>query len=118
MLWRVDPSAPTPLFEQVAASVRRAIADGTLQAKEHLPSAKDVAAALGINMHTVLRAYQRLRDEGLIELRKGRGAVVLAEATGFSRLNELITQTMEESSRLGIPLDDLIHMFQERAASR
>ena len=81
MLWRVNPSSPAPLFEQVAASVRRAIADGGLQPKERLPSAKEVAAALGINMHTVLRAYQLLRDEGLIELRKGRGAVGPPPAT-------------------------------------
>ena len=118
MLWRVNPSSPTPLFEQVAASVRRAIADGTLQPKERLPSAKEVAAALDINMHTVLRAYQLLRDEGLIELRKGRGAVVLATAPGFSRLSDLIAQTMAESNRLGIPLDDLIRMFRERTESR
>ena len=115
MLWRVNPSSPTPLFEQVAASVRRAIADGGLQPKERLPSAKEVAAALGINM---LRAYQLLRDEGLIELRKGRGAVVLATTPGFSRLSDLITQTLAESNRLGIPLDDLVHMFRERTASR
>ena len=118
MLWRVNPSSPTPLFELVAASVRRAIADGTLQPKERLPSAKEVAAALDINMHTVLRAYQLLRDEGLIELRKGRGAVVLATTPGFSRLSDLITQTLAESNRLGIPLDDLVHMFRERTASR
>ena len=118
MPWRVNPSSPTPLFEQVAASVRRAIADGGLQPKERLPSAKEVAAALGINMHTVLRAYQLLRDEGLIELRKGRGAVVLATTPGFSRLSDLITQTLAESNRLGISLDDLVHMFRERTASR
>ena len=66
----------------------------------------------------VLRAYQLLRDEGLIELRKGRGAVVLATTPGFSRLSDLITQTLAESNRLGIPLDDLVHMFRERTASR
>ena len=98
--------------------MRRAIADGTLQPKERLPSAKEVAAALDINMHTVLRAYQLLRDEGLIELRKGRGAVVLGTAPGFSRLSDLIAQTMAESNRLGIPLDDLIRMFRERTESR
>ena len=81
-------------------------------------AAEEVAAALGINMHTVLRAYQLLRDEGLIELRKGRGAVVLATTPGFSRLSDLITQTLAESNRLGIPLDDLVHMFRERTASR
>ena len=98
--------------------MRRAIADGTLQPKERLPSAKEVAAALGINMHTVLRAYQLLRDEGLIELRKGRGAVVLATTLEFSRLSDLIAQTLAESDRLGIPLDDLVRMFRERTEAR
>jgi len=76
MLFRVNLAAGEPLFEQLATQVRLALVDGELRHGERLPAAGDVAEALGINVHTVLHAYQVLRDEGLIELRRGRGAVV------------------------------------------
>jgi DNA-binding transcriptional regulator YhcF (GntR family) len=79
MLFRVDPSSAVGLADQLAAQVRGALAAGTVAAGEQLPPARHVAAGLDINMHTVLRAYQMLRDEGLIDLRRGRGAVVRAD---------------------------------------
>jgi DNA-binding transcriptional regulator YhcF (GntR family) len=79
MLFRVDPSSALGLADQLAAQVRGALATGALTAGEQLPAARQVAAGLDINMHTVLRAYQALRDEGLIDLRRGRGAVVRAD---------------------------------------
>ena len=82
MLITVDPSSARPLADQVAASVRAALARGTAVPGDRLPSARDVAAALGINLHTVLRGYQQLRDEGLVELRRGRAAVITGSADG------------------------------------
>ena len=67
---KLDHRSPTPLFEQTAAEIRRAIADGEAKPGERLPPAKDLAAVLGVNTNTVLRA---LRDEGLLEFRRGRG---------------------------------------------
>ena len=60
---------PTDLHEQVAAEIRRAIADGEAKPGERLPPAKDLAAMLGVNTNTVLRALRLLRDEGLLEFR-------------------------------------------------
>lgn len=96
MLIRIDPTSPLALSEQVAAAVRRAIAEGQLNAGERLPPAREVAGSLGINMHTVLRGYQRLRDEGLLELRRGRGAVLTAAAT--SSRAQLIERTRPAGS--------------------
>lgn len=72
----VDPKVSTPLYKQVAAAIRRAIADGEAQPGERLPLAKDLAAVLGVNTNTVLRALRGLRDEGLLEFRRGRGITV------------------------------------------
>jgi DNA-binding transcriptional regulator YhcF (GntR family) len=67
----------------VAGSVRAALAGGVAAPGDRLPSARNVAAALGINLHTVLRGYQQLRDEGLVELRRGRTAVITGTADQF-----------------------------------
>ena len=72
----VDRNAGTDLHEQVAAEIRRAIADGEAGPGERLPPARDLAAVLGVNRNTVLRALRQLRDEGLLDFRRGRGVTV------------------------------------------
>jgi GntR family transcriptional regulator len=72
----LDRAGPVPLHDQVAARIRRAIADGEAAPGERLPLAKDLAAVLGVNKNTVLRALRILRDEGLLEFRRGRGITV------------------------------------------
>src|SRR5579862_9398294 len=72
----VDRSESLPLHDQVAAEIRRAIAEGEAVPGERLPLAKDIAAVLGVNKNTVLRAMHMLRDEGLLEFRRGRGITV------------------------------------------
>lgn len=72
----VNRAEPTLLHEQVAAEVRRAIAEGEAKPGERLPPARDMAAVLGVNTNTVLRALRELRDEGLLEFRRGHGVRV------------------------------------------
>src|SRR5579872_1281495 len=73
---KVDRDDPLELHEQVAGEIRRAILDGEAKPGERLPPAKDLAAELGVNTNTVLRALRLLRDEGLLEFRRGRGVSV------------------------------------------
>jgi GntR family transcriptional regulator len=73
---KVDQNDPTTLHEQVAAEIRRAIADGEAKPGERLPPARDVAAVIGVNTNTVLRALRTLRNEGLLEFRRGRGITI------------------------------------------
>ena len=72
----LDRDDSSKVFEQVAAAIRRAIADGEARPGERLPPARDLAAELGVNSNTVLRALRLLRDEGLLEFRRGRGVTV------------------------------------------
>jgi len=73
---KVDRSASSALHEQVAAEIRRAIADGEAKPGERLPPARDLAAVLEVNSNTVFRALRLLRDEGLLDFRRGRGITV------------------------------------------
>ena len=68
---KLDRNDRTDLYEQVAGEIRRSIADGEAQPGERLPPAKDLAAVLGVNANTVLRALRLLRDEGLLDFRRG-----------------------------------------------
>jgi GntR family transcriptional regulator len=72
----VDRSEGVPLHDQVAAEIRRAIADGEAGPGERLPLAKDLAAVLGVNKNTVLRALRILRDEGILDFQRGKGITV------------------------------------------
>src|SRR5438309_10653967 len=73
---KVNRTESLDLHEQVAAEIRRAIAEGEAKPGERLPPARDLAAVLGVNANTVLRALRALRDEGLLEFRRGRGITV------------------------------------------
>ena len=113
MLWQVDPTSSTPLHVQVAACVRREMAAGRLDRGDRLPSAKEVAGLLDVNLHTVLRAYQSLRDEGLIDLRRGRGAVVsAADPAPEARLRTLVTELVTEARRVGATPTDLARLIE------
>ena len=108
----IDPSSPIALHEQVAAALRRAIADGEANQGERLPPARDLAAVLEVNPTTVLRALRALRDEGLLEFRRGRGVTV---AGGAPRRNELMTKANEfvaTGRRLGYRSDELVQIIR------
>lgn len=92
-----------PLAGQIAAGVRGALIRGELAPGERLPSARALGESLQVNLHTVLRAYAELRDQGVIELRRGRGAVVLSELKSEQvALREMARCVVLEARRLGV----------------
>src|SRR4029078_2184647 len=99
-MWKVkvDRNDPLELHEQVAGEIRRAISDGEAKPGERLPPAKDLAAVLRVNTKNVLRALRELRDEGLLEFRRGRGVTV----TGTPERGAVVAREREavEDARL------------------
>ncbi len=108
---KVDRSEATSVFEQVAGEIRRAILDGEAKPGERLPPARDLAAELGVNTNTVLRALRLLRDEGLLEFRRGRGVSVAGtpdRAAVLEKARELVTLARSHGYRR----DELMRMIE------
>jgi DNA-binding transcriptional regulator YhcF (GntR family) len=113
MLVVIDPNGGTPLYAQIAAQLRRAIADGKVRAGERLPAARELAESLAVNLHTVLRAYDELRAEGVLDVRRGRGVVVVGAAGDRARLVDLARTLVAEGARQGLQLKDLRKLLGE-----
>jgi GntR family transcriptional regulator len=108
---KVDRAGALDLYEQTAAEIRRAIADGEARPGERLPPARDLAAVLGVNTNTVLRALRLLRDEGLLEFRRGRGITVAGtpeRGAIVARARELV----EFARRHGYRTDELVQIIE------
>ena len=114
MLIRVDAGGSMPLATQIAAQVRGAIARGEAVEGERLPAARTLAQSLDVNLHTVLRAYAELRDEGLLDVRRGRGAVVRSGSSSErARLAQLVNEVVLQAQRLGVGRAELVTMIKE-----
>jgi GntR family transcriptional regulator len=111
---KINKADPTDLYEQVASEIRRAIAEGEANPGERLPPAKDLAAVLGVNTNTVLRSLRLLRDEGLVEFRRGRGISVAGtpeRGAVVQRARELVAFARGQ----GYPVDELVKIIQDVA---
>jgi GntR family transcriptional regulator len=107
----IDRNDPVLLHDQVAAEIRRAIAEGEAGPGERLPLAKDIAAVLGVNKNTVLRALHILRDEGLVEFTRGRGITVTGTPEK-SAVVERVRDLVEFARHRGYRREDVIAMIE------
>ncbi|MCO6004025.1 GntR family transcriptional regulator [Actinoallomurus purpureus] len=82
MILTLNVDGETPLYQQLRDRIVEAIAEGRLRTGDSLPTTRQLAADLGINMHTVNKAYDLLRQEGLVRLGRRTGAVVIRDADG------------------------------------
>ncbi|MEO7122136.1 MAG: GntR family transcriptional regulator [Lacisediminihabitans sp.] len=112
----IDPTATTPVFSQIEVSIATQIATGTIATGERLPAARALAEVLGVNVHTVLRAYQGLRDEGQVELRRGRGAVVVGVPTADD-VREAVARVAIEAKAAEIPIGTLLALVRKEYES-
>jgi GntR family transcriptional regulator len=108
---QIDRDERMELHLQVAAEIRRAIADSEAEPGERLPPARDLAAVLGVNTNTVLRALRDLRDEGLLEFRRGRGIHVAGtpeRSAVVARARELVRFARQQGYRV----DELVQIIE------
>jgi len=101
MLLTVDVGSTQPLHDQLAGQLRHAIALGDPGPGDKLPPAKELAKSLGVNIHTMLRAYKTLQEEGLLEVRRGRGTLVTENAPARVDLVEIAQRFVREARLQG-----------------
>jgi len=108
---KIDKDEPVALHDQVAAEIRRAIAEGEAAQGERLPPAVDLATVLGVNKNTVIRALHILRDEGLLDFTRGRGVRVVGtpqRGAVMTRIDELLTFARTQGYRQ----DEVVALIQ------
>ena len=113
MFEHLDPRSPTPLYAQIAARLRVAVASGELKAGVGLPSVGELAGRLRVNPATVVQAYRELEREGFVEMRQGAGTFVKEVATDkragerAAEARRLVREMIAEAGRLGLTADEL-----------
>lgn len=110
---KVNKVESMALYQQVAAEIRRAIADGEIIEGERLPPAVDLAAVLKVNKNTVIRALHDLRDEGMLDFTRGRGARVVGTPQHGAVLSQ-IDELLDFARRQGIRRDDVVELILTR----
>ena len=104
----IDPRSPTPLYEQIAARVRLAVAAGELAPGDALPSVRQLARSLRVNPATVVQAYRELEADGFVEMRHGAGTFIQEvpmlrkEEERSAQATEIARHALQEAARLGI----------------
>jgi GntR family transcriptional regulator len=113
MKWTIDHASREGLQDQITTCVRRGVASGELPVGEQLPPAAELAAALSVDRNTVLAAYRQLRDEGMLEFRRGRGVRVMSAGPASSFVTEAARQLIATAGAHGIGKNELVRIIKE-----
>lgn len=115
MRWTIDHSSTQRLQDQVAASVVRGLHSGELTVGEQLPPAAELAAALSVDRNTVLAAYRQLRDAGVLEFRRGRGARIAGtvRADDLAPVRDAVQAAIDVARRYGLDSSDVVALVKE-----
>lgn len=123
MIIRIDQKSNEPLYLQLRSQIIASIAQGTLEPGDALPSVRSLASDLGINLHTVNKAYAVLRDEGYVVMRGRSGAYVADPAdhgpaqteAGLARMDEVLFALALEYRAHGGPQEEFVARAAEQA---
>ena len=116
----IDPDSSVPIYIQIEDSIHSHIAAGQLQPGEQLPTIRELAADIRVNLNTVARAYFELDKEGVISTQRGKGTFVSGvpdkeqiERKRQRLLHSIIESALEEARRLGYSPAEIKKTFQE-----
>jgi DNA-binding transcriptional regulator YhcF (GntR family) len=116
----INEQDPRPIYLQIIGQVREQVRSGRLKPGDELPSVRELADTLGINMHTVRSAYLKLRDQGIINLRLGRRATIakahqpVKNAEAEAELQFRLEEWMTDASLMGLTSDQIKQMVEKQ----
>jgi GntR family transcriptional regulator len=116
---RVETSSGMPITRQIAAQIRAQCASGAIRPGERLPSVRALAAELAVNQNTILRVYERLTGEGLLERRHGDGTFVADRVPSGQMkaqrvlLREQVARVAELAKTLGMDATETHQLLDE-----
>jgi GntR family transcriptional regulator len=119
MFLRIEKGSAVPVSRQIAEQIATLCASGSLRLGERLPSVRELARELAVNQNTILRVYDRLCGEGLLEMRHGQGTFVAARAkrgqlaVHRERLVDELRQIARQAVGLGLTSDELHELLAE-----
>jgi len=121
MFLRIEKGSAVPISRQIADQVASLCASGALQPGERLPSVRELARELAVNQNTVLRVYERLCADGLLEMRHGQGTFATANSRKGQlsahrvRLVDELRQIARQGAGLGLTAAELHELLDEAA---
>jgi GntR family transcriptional regulator len=120
MKLQIDPDSSVPIYIQIEDSIHSLIAAGQLQPGEQLPTIRELAADIRVNLNTVARAYFELDKEGVISTQRGKGTFVSGvpdqkqlEKKRKKLLKSIIDSALQEASNLGYSRQEIKKSFQK-----
>lgn len=123
MLISIDPNDPKPIYQQIVWAIKQQVCSRQIAPGQELPSVRELATALAVNLHTVRHAYQVLAAQGIVRLGLARRARVLPPAkepisrqTAEQQLTPRLQEWIADALQLGLNEHDLRQMI-DRAMS-
>jgi len=119
MFLRIEKGSAVPISRQIGGQIATLCASGKLQPGERLPSVRELARELAVNQNTILRVYERMVSDGLLEMRHGQGTFVTAAATAKARehhrqrLVDELRQLGRQGVALGLSTEQLHELLAE-----
>ncbi|HEX3601308.1 MAG TPA: GntR family transcriptional regulator [Lacipirellulaceae bacterium] len=119
MFLRIEKGSAIPISRQIADQIATLCASGSVKPGDRLPSVRELARDLAVNQNTVLRVYERLCADGLLETRHGQGTFATGRtsktrtAAHRARLVDELRQIAQQASGLGLSIDELHELLAE-----
>ena len=118
MILNLDFNSDVPIYAQIKEQIIKSIATGDLKLKESLPSVRNMAEEIGVNLHTVNKAYNLLKDEGYINIDRRKGAVVNTlplnkKDENIEKIKSMLELLTAQSYLLGMSKEEFINYSNE-----
>lgn len=113
MILNLDFNSDIPIYTQIREQIIKSIALGNLKINESLPSVRNMAEEIGVNLHTVNKSYNLLKDEGYINIDRRKGAIVnnlpLAKTDlNINKIESMLDLLVAQSYLFGISREEFL----------